>query len=1327
MATKRDVKMTLSVDTLGEDGVKSLRQSIQTLADQGGAAAPEFQKLADEVGRLGEQSKSLQTFRELADATEALRAKQVTAAQASDTLATRLTELRQASDLAKIEQKSATAAVAEGQAAVIQAGTAIRALKADYDNTGKQTSEYRAKLSELVTAQGDARVKLIELREAQRLANEEASNASAAQKQVEKSYISNERAVAGVTKALAEQETNMRDAAAAATKLGVATEDVATAEGMLIASLNKVGTEAQQHSARLIEMAESDRLLAIQEKGLAELYQRGADALQAETLAQRDAARSNAEYDASLAKLNAEKAKAVDTAAQWQKEAEAIVNAAHAAQQMERETATLVETERELVAANAFEKQAADARKLAEAADYVSFWTQELKKADAAATQVQSAFNALNIRSAEEIKAELAAVRSALEVVAAQSRQSGTTMAGAFTAGNAKIRDLELELRTLNGTLTTSDKIAGVFKTSLGQISAGNIVADGVGYLVNKVKELGAAFLEAIVQGDQMRRGLNAIYGDVRVTASQIDFLRKTSSESGVALGSLSGEFVRFSASMKSANIPIEQSNNLFRAVTSAAAALGLGAEATSGTLNALGQMASKGTVSMEELRQQLGDRLPGALGLAADGMGITTGQLIQLVSTGGLATRDFIVPFTGALEKMRGETDGLVPSWERFKGVLTQTSQAMGESGGVQLLTGALKTLGGLLGTLVLGFSVMFESVMSIAKSFGVLAASAMTLTNPLTALKEIWSSSTDRLAKQNDALNTFIDGTTAATTAATSHAAAMTANTAEITKQIASNKELSSEQKLVALSTALAADKTLDASAKIVQYNVAAAQLIASQQGQSDALVKFAKAAKEQGDTMVTLAKLTGDATIIQTASTTAAQMHADALDKVAKSQAAETTMLVAQKAELIANATQRGLTTQDIKTQVDALDVLIVKSTAESEQAKQSSIAAAAQLAERKLAIELLKDHSGQMSIFKAQMVATTATLAEYEKLALQGKKTEEDVRVVRQRLSAETALYNDALRDTATMLAATTAAKRADLALATAGQNERLAELRSAEALATSMGNEWQARQTRIKIKQVEIEMYRATTEAQLLEAEGSVAVSRAKLEELKVSEPTNVVKRIELETAIKLAQVKILEAQARGSVVTAMMRELDLLRIGTSGTTSNTTAVQQNTVERSANADAISRQADQQARLNALSEQATADYNSSGAALLRKLNAGTITADDKGAAQSNFDNAKANLTTMQQAPGGTFGADYVQSVTALYNQARRILDAASSARASGSGVGGMDTPQTAGSSSSHTVNITINGRTQTVNTASSADAANLASILKSLEQSAGTSA
>ena len=78
----------------------------------------------------------------------------------------------------------------------------------------------------------------------------------------------------------------------------------------------------------------------------------------------------------------------------------------------------------------------------------------------------------------------------------------------------------------------------------------------------------------------------------------------------------------RSTAATSAANIPISVTNELFASVTKASATLGLSGERTSLVLQALSQMASKGTVSMEELRGQLGESLPGALSLAAKGQG---------------------------------------------------------------------------------------------------------------------------------------------------------------------------------------------------------------------------------------------------------------------------------------------------------------------------------------------------------------------------------------------------------------------------------------------------------------------------------------------------------------------------------------------------------------------------------------------------------------------------------------------------------------------------------------------------------------------------------
>ena len=49
----------------------------------------------------------------------------------------------------------------------------------------------------------------------------------------------------------------------------------------------------------------------------------------------------------------------------------------------------------------------------------------------------------------------------------------------------------------------------------------------------------------------------------------------------------------------------------------------------------ALAQMASKGKVSMEELRQQLGESMVRAMAEVARGMGVTTEALIKMVENG--------------------------------------------------------------------------------------------------------------------------------------------------------------------------------------------------------------------------------------------------------------------------------------------------------------------------------------------------------------------------------------------------------------------------------------------------------------------------------------------------------------------------------------------------------------------------------------------------------------------------------------------------------------------------------------------------------------------
>ena len=175
-----------------------------------------------------------------------------------------------------------------------------------------------------------------------------------------------------------------------------------------------------------------------------------------------------------------------------------------------------------------------------------------------------------------------------MNTLAASCKLTGGALAVAMTQGQTKVESLQREMRQLTGTMTTADKAANLLKNSMGQIAAGNVIADGIGYLINKVKELGLGFITTIADAEKLRRALNAIYKDSNLTAQQMEFLRSTAVGAGVAVGDLSAPFIKFAAATKSANIPLAETNALFAAVTRASGTLGLSGEQVGGMLEAL-------------------------------------------------------------------------------------------------------------------------------------------------------------------------------------------------------------------------------------------------------------------------------------------------------------------------------------------------------------------------------------------------------------------------------------------------------------------------------------------------------------------------------------------------------------------------------------------------------------------------------------------------------------------------------------------------------------------------------------------------------------------
>lgn len=1356
----RDVKMVLSVESLGQENITKLQQALRDLAATGGAGTAEFAELADQISRLGDQGAALQSFKSLSDETENLREKQEATGIEAERLAARLNAAKLAADQVKDSQVGARQALLAGEKAYTDAGNALRSLKAEYDNAGKQSAEYRTKLLALVTQQNAARAALVDLKEANRQANAEVTTAVREQGKAESAYKRAATQYDAAGKAVETQVIAFKQAGDAARELGVDVTDLAQAEAELLGTFARGTTALTTRRAAVDEMADADRLAAREAQGLAEIYRRGEAALQAETLAMRDAERSTRAYTAAK-----EKAAAENDA--WQREAFAIVEMVEAQQRARAETERLAASLTELRNVNAFEEQAREAQKMVQAAEYVRFWEQALDSADrkqqelaAGAGRLNAAFQQIDSRSIEQVKTEIDQTTAAMRVLAESGRLTGGALAVAMERGQQKINALQREARELSGSLTLADRAAGLLKNSLGQIALGNLIADGVGYLVEKVKELGRAFIEVTLQTETTRKALTAIYKDTTTAASQMVYLRATAIGAGVSIARITDDFVKFSAATKGSNIPMEQSNALFQALTRASSSLGLGAEKTSLALNALGQIASKGVVSMEELRQQLGDAVPGALSLTAKGLSITEAELIKLVESGQLASRDFFPAFTEGLKTLQGETDGARQTWERFKNVLTLGAVAAESNGALVLLTGTFKVFGGLLGAIAIGLSVIVEGLLSAGRAailfyetlrgngkeaFAFFNAESDKMVGRLTeqanAFNAMLDPSKENIARleASAAANAKLTGATAATTGATQ------VNTVELAAN--AKQAALSEAGALALAKAnqVTQSTTLGVTEQWVKLNVEMVKLAAQQTANVVVSEKLAKAAELEGVAAVRLATLKGDEVGILQATAEAATRNSDAIGRVAVAREAEAAVLRVQANEMAKLAILQDGSTVSRAAEIKAITDKVEKLDAEAQAARNAAEASRIEAKERELSVKLYEDNSAAVDKLKTAREEAAINLQYAIDLEGLGLRTTSDVTAATEELATATRMYDDALKDSIKNIDLATRAKTADLSIsdAKASAEQRLYERLAASSKA--QGDNARAIYYTIEAKQREIKQIQLSIQMKNLEISADRQAIEIKRQSLDADDPLYQQKVKELDIRLQLLKVQEIENASKIEAIKAIQKEIDNLRVygdekgrATDKTKADTRATDENTNAKNRNAAASAKQAEEERkRLNVDKDGFSLDKSGNRLSMGGDLT--TLTGimgflksagvDDANAKRISleFSNGRGEIPYFSNPGQMKYGGGNSTISQALLKAAETVTFAGTGiGRAAG--VGSDDTASTSDKSKSGTnVTVNIGGQRRTIGVNSQADANTLVGVLRDLENQSGTAA
>lgn len=259
-----------------------------------------------------------------------------------------------------------------------------------------------------------------------------------------------------------------------------------------------------------------------------------------------------------------------------------------------------------------------------------------------------------------------------------------------------------------SGILGTLGKRFLAIGAALGIMRILQQAAKSVINLTIKFQSLGFA-MEKISSGNQNLVGAyKEAYSTAEDVADSFGFLISLNTKFGASLDATSERWLKFKTAAQQSGLVVKETKQIFESVTKASAVLGLRTDELKGVYLALEQMLSKGKVTTEELRRQLGERLPGAVGIMADALNVTTAQLSKMMKAGEVVSGAVLPKFAKALEKAYGimDTDTIdnlatdvgkmTGAWDRFVLTITEGDSLISRTigGTMKLITNALNAL---------------------------------------------------------------------------------------------------------------------------------------------------------------------------------------------------------------------------------------------------------------------------------------------------------------------------------------------------------------------------------------------------------------------------------------------------------------------------------------------------------------------------------------------------------------------------------------------------------------------------------------------------------
>lgn len=265
--------------------------------------------------------------------------------------------------------------------------------------------------------------------------------------------------------------------------------------------------------------------------------------------------------------------------------------------------------------------------------------------------------NALNKAGSDSVAAARASDKFNSALRNLQGKVNDLKPSPQMSKFNTVLRDIEasavLAAGPLSGIGSRIRALSSIFDRTTAATAA--MVAGFAGATVG-LGALSVAAVKTSMAIDKIKAGFEATTGGVAAANKEYNMAVDTVKRYGLGLQGTLTQYSQFIAATKNTAIEGAGARKVLEGMAVASRALSLSEEQVSGTMLAFTQMMSKGTVQAEELRGQVGERIPGAFRLAAEAMGVSQRELGEMMKKGEVLSADLLPKLADHLIKTFGD-----------------------------------------------------------------------------------------------------------------------------------------------------------------------------------------------------------------------------------------------------------------------------------------------------------------------------------------------------------------------------------------------------------------------------------------------------------------------------------------------------------------------------------------------------------------------------------------------------------------------------------------------------------------------------------------------